>query len=115
MGLSASNRVPFRGLEVLPTKATDTWAFGMTLYELLSRNMPYAHLRREAQVIPAIMQGELPHRPASFNEWPHSRKLLWDICQSCWHKDPKARPTMNDVVKQLESIITLQPMLDRQS
>ncbi|EJD08241.1 uncharacterized protein FOMMEDRAFT_138179 [Fomitiporia mediterranea MF3/22] len=45
------------------SEQSDIWAFGMTIYELLTRKRPYYHLVCDPQVITSIICGELPRRP----------------------------------------------------
>ncbi|KLO13729.1 kinase-like protein [Schizopora paradoxa] len=83
----------------VPNKKSDVWAFGMVIYELLSRDMPYSHVRDKNQVMMYIYQGRLPKKPAgidtlSDNELNYE-KQLWDLCKSCWAQEPKDRPTMD--------------------
>jgi len=66
---------------------SDVWAFGVTLWELFSGGAkPYDALP-EKQIMKSVAQGLRPKRPLSC---PDS---TFDIAQSCWNKDPAARPT----------------------
>ncbi|OCB89426.1 kinase-like protein [Sanghuangporus baumii] len=52
--------MPDEGVEPKHSKETDVWAYGMTLYEMISRELPYSHLKQDAHVLLAIMRGEVP-------------------------------------------------------
>lgn len=69
--------------------------------ELLTKRLPYHLLRTNGQVVLAIMQGTLPEEPKHLDELSEGSRELWDICCSCWSKDPKFRPTVRDIVSQL--------------
>jgi len=90
------------------TIATDIWAFGMTVYELLSYDMPYAHIHDRDQVTLAISRGILPSRLKHFDSSAGLNKLiensLWTICKRCWDFDPEARPSISNIVSELEAI-----------
>ncbi|KAI5119294.1 hypothetical protein M0805_008209 [Coniferiporia weirii] len=86
------------------TKESDVWAFGMIVYELLSKERPYAHITIDVQVTISLIRKLLPGRPASFETWPRRRKRVQDVCQSCWNIEPKLRITMARVVKELKSL-----------
>ncbi|THG99472.1 hypothetical protein EW145_g7261 [Phellinidium pouzarii] len=95
-----------------PSKESDVWAFGMTVYkELLAKEIPYAQIRVEYQVIVSIICETLPSRPLSFDNWPEERKEIWKLCELCWTLDPTQRITilMAGVVKCLTA---LRPTVD---
>ncbi|THH06165.1 hypothetical protein EW145_g4263 [Phellinidium pouzarii] len=86
------------------TKESDVWSFGMTVYEMMAKELPYARFRHNGQVIVTLMRKILPTRPASLNAWPEEKQRLWNICESCWNFDPSQRPTMAEIVKQVKAI-----------
>ncbi|KAI5115408.1 hypothetical protein M0805_001221 [Coniferiporia weirii] len=81
------------------SKASDVWAFGMTIYELLAQERPYAHITTETGVIVNVMNRKLPSRPKNLSKRTHA---VWDLCQACWKFNPRLRISMADVVKKLE-------------
>ena len=99
------------------TVESDIWAFGMTALELFTNAPPYAHLRKDAQIIVSIYKGELPARPtaspittSAFGRLGMGMKIkrgvpmddnLWDICKKCWVADPRLRPSTRELSKQL--------------
>jgi len=95
---------------VIPTHtiATDIWAFGMTIYELLSYDRPYTAYKGESQVINAITKGRLPRWPKEFDNNTGCDRFiedkLWAICGVCWNFVPDKRPRMTNIVKDLEDI-----------
>lgn len=77
------------------TFASDVFSYGMILWELASRKIPYENLNNaEVQVL--VSQGEredIPDRtPPTF-----AKLIKW-----CWSQTPKDRPTMAQVVKELK-------------
>ncbi|KAL5525159.1 BCK1_4 [Sanghuangporus sanghuang] len=81
------------------TRASDTWAYGMTVYEMLTKGYPYAHIKFEGQVLASIVNRKLPQLPEALHE--ERRKQLWKICTLCWAWDPSERPTMAEVKNEI--------------
>ena len=95
------------------TKASDVWAYGMTVLvgriscvpvshfnrarpqELITKKSPYSHLKIEGQVLGALIRHDLPSRPQTFEHPSHEQ--LWLICDKCWILDPSHRPEMDEV------------------
>jgi len=92
----------------LHTIATDVWAFGMTIYELLSYDLPYAHIKDRDQVTLVISRGFLPKYPAdcakSIGLNRVLENVLWSICKRCWNTDPGERPDVALLVGELDLI-----------
>ncbi|KAI5120412.1 hypothetical protein M0805_006913 [Coniferiporia weirii] len=86
------------------SKASDVWAFGMTVLVLLTKEPPYSHLSNELQVIVAIMHGGLPPVPEDYEMWPGLYQSLWELCVSCWDISPFRRPTMSNICSALSSL-----------
>jgi len=81
------------------TKYTDVWAFGMTVYELLTKERPFAFLKEDLHVILYISQGRLPKQP-TFSKGPGDatiEQFMWLLCHSCWKTDPHLRPSIGDL------------------
>ncbi|KAI5120415.1 hypothetical protein M0805_006916 [Coniferiporia weirii] len=83
------------------SKASDIWAFGMTLLVFLTRKPPYYHIKSDFRVVPIIMSGELPPVPEDFQSWSEPYKNLWQMCTSCWDKAPRKRPSMSAMASDL--------------
>ncbi|EJC98188.1 WD40 repeat-like protein [Fomitiporia mediterranea MF3/22] len=86
------------------TKQTDIWAFGMAVFELLTRQRPFADLS-DSQAIAAIARNELPVLPPVSEYWASRGKEvlqdLWDVCLDCWERNPADRPDMNSILQKL--------------
>ncbi|KLO19806.1 kinase-like protein [Schizopora paradoxa] len=81
-----------------PNQSSDIWAFGMVIYELLSWNHPYYHLK-EHQAALAIIKGELPQMP-DVSDHSDVFDALWALCGKCWTERSR-RPKAQEIVKSL--------------
>jgi len=94
-----------------PTPASDVWSFGCTAFELLTGQLPYAHCKRDGQVVKDMQNGIPPSGPPGQSPSP---LLTFDprVCtllESCWSFYPSARPQMTRVRTQLEEICAPRP------
>jgi serine/threonine protein kinase len=114
-GLSHSN----------PTKASDTYALGMVIFEvslsigqfsttslklrtvtqILTGSQPFAETKRNESVAIGVVAGKRPVRP------PNSRKMgfsndLWKLLDSCWKAKSAKRPTAKTVREFLQGAAT---------
>ncbi|KLO09791.1 kinase-like protein [Schizopora paradoxa] len=81
------------------TRQTDVWAFGMTVYELLTKDRPFAFLKEDLHVILFVSQGRLPKQP-TFSTIPDVAAIehfMWSLCNKCWNLDPNLRPSMDEI------------------
>jgi serine/threonine protein kinase len=78
----------------------DIYSFGMVLWELLTGRTPYEG-KSQLQVIRMIDMREKERVPE--NADPDYARLI----RACWHEDPKKRPTIMRVMRQLEQIQAL--------
>ncbi|TDL23491.1 kinase-like protein [Rickenella mellea] len=78
----------------------DVYAFAMTVIEILSGNLPFAHIYREGAVILRVIQGERPqHSPGDFTV-----PGLWQLLEECWKQEAYERPDMNEALMYLENL-----------
>ncbi|KAF8600920.1 kinase-like protein [Ceratobasidium sp. AG-I] len=93
---------------VTVTRETDMWSWGMTVLEAMTAQPPYAHRRRDTQVMLDIIGGVLPARPREGLLGRRSEGLdegvgdaLWVLMDKCWRADPRERPTASEVVAEM--------------
>lgn len=88
-----------------PTKAADIYSFAMAILELLTGKHPYAHLKREANVIHSIVEKKMmPPRPKSpeINIWLTDD--LWTLMEQCWSSDADQRPPMSIIAECMNGV-----------
>jgi len=84
-----------------PTKESDCYSLGMTMYEVLSGRVPFSECSLLA-VTWKIVEGERPTRPqGAEGEW--FTDDIWGILEHCWKPMPEERIRVADVLQGLES------------
>ncbi|KAF7819164.1 protein kinase and PP2C-like domain-containing protein isoform X1 [Senna tora] len=100
----------------LHTEKSDVYSFGVTINELLTGVVPYTDLRAEAQAhtvlemnyteqqltAAVVSDGLRPVLAAQELGVPSS---LLSLIQKCWDANPENRPSFDDIVEELDSII----------
>ncbi|KZP04035.1 kinase-like protein [Athelia psychrophila] len=91
------------------TKATDIYAYAMTVYELFSGIYPFTdQFVNDFKVIRAVGQGTRPSRPTDSRAIGRGLDdAVWEITNECWAQDPHSRPTSETVVSRLEGLLGL--------
>lgn len=86
------------------TAEMDAWAFGMTALELFTRQPPFHDIESRSVVISRVTNGPAPSRPSNVSTYFRMTDGWWKICCSCWQHDPPLRPSMLDIVSQVNQI-----------
>lgn len=95
--------------DLAPTKESDVWSLGMTIYELLTRGIPYAGLS-DFQAMVGIVQGRLPSPPQNITEQTLLKKTLWSLCKACWAANPADRPSLTSIQSRFYDPAALQQL-----
>ncbi|KAJ7777191.1 kinase-like domain-containing protein [Mycena metata] len=80
----------------LPRPPSDIYAFGMTLYELYTDEIPLTAVPYGDFIELVFQIGVRPERPEE-DESPRMNDGIWDLAERCWDRDPKARPTARQI------------------
>ncbi|KAJ3995497.1 kinase-like domain-containing protein [Lentinula boryana] len=72
----------------------DVYAFGCTIIEILTQNLPFHHCKTEYTVFCALMRGERPDRPPK-KEWFTDN--IWALTTHCWAQNALDRPSSREV------------------
>lgn len=106
--------------------ASDTYAFGITIAEVISRlcgtirllivfndvalqvlggDIPFNQFRSwsEAAIIKAVLLGQRPWLKPTHSPTGKPYQPLWNIATSCWMEQPSSRPEMAKVLASLRS------------
>ncbi|KAG8217352.1 kinase-like domain-containing protein [Butyriboletus roseoflavus] len=90
------------GEDTTPTMASDVFAFGMSILELLTMKPPYSHRRRDISVVQDLLQGALPPRPEEPEAVSWTSDELWETLNGCWKWNPEARMPAKELSPCLE-------------
>ncbi|KAG8900010.1 Leucine-rich repeat serine/threonine-protein kinase 2 [Tulasnella sp. 403] len=84
--------------------SSDVYAFGMTIFEVLSGKLPFWNYDADSAIMFAVMfQYERPSQEPGFSPLGKSYDWLWNLASKCWATLPNSRPSMIDVVHLFES------------
>jgi serine/threonine protein kinase len=72
------------------------YSFRMTCYEILTGGIPFDGVR--ASDYDMVLSGKRPELPSNLNP------KMKDFMNRCWHQDPEARPTFNEIVGDLKKL-----------
>ncbi|KAJ7916249.1 kinase-like domain-containing protein [Mycena leptocephala] len=92
----------------LPRTPSDIYAFGMTLYELYTGEIPMSAVPHNDFIELVFRLGVRPDRPDE-DECPGLGDAIWDLAERCWDKDPKVRPTARQLHDEIKILITKGP------
>ncbi|XP_068456200.1 tyrosine-protein kinase receptor TYRO3-like [Clinocottus analis] len=80
------------------TTQSDVWAFGVTMWEVLTRGQtPYPGVEN-SEIYEYLIKGERLKRPAG------CREDIYEVMHSCWSPVPKCRPSFQHLAAQLEAL-----------
>ena len=81
----------------------DVYSYGMTLYELVARQLPW-NGRALWDIAPSVIEGKRPTYPEGIEVNPE----LHAVIEWCWSQNPEDRPRMSEVVQRLH------PMMEKE-
>ncbi|XP_053139165.1 tyrosine-protein kinase receptor TYRO3 isoform X2 [Hemicordylus capensis] len=83
----------------LYTTHSDVWAFGVTMWEIVTRGQtPYAGIEN-AEIYNYLISGNRLKQP------PECLEDVYDLMCRCWHSEPKLRPSFGALKLQLEMVL----------
>jgi serine/threonine protein kinase len=86
--------------ECVPTMASDIYSYGMTCYEILSRQAPFESVRNDLTIMRKVINGIRPERLDLYNPG-----RIWTIIVQCWAQDPDKRPSTQSALKLIRNAV----------
>jgi len=87
-----------------PTRESDCYALGMTIYEVLSGEVPFAQEDIEVIVAFKVLHGKRPNRPQE-TQGGWFTDGLWETLELCWKRQPGDRPGLDTVLQRLQGVM----------
>ncbi|XP_067678570.1 serine/threonine-protein kinase mos-like [Haliotis asinina] len=84
-----------------PSLQADIYSYGVTLWQMLSRETPYANENQHVVIFGVVAYGLRPKNPVIGDE-PFD-KLYQDLYTQCWVAEPDDRPTSTELMEILET------------
>ena len=79
--------------------SVDVYSFVIIVWQILNGDVPFQGMGRKAFMQRVVAGGE---RPRPSRGWP---KPFWDLLQRCWSEDKELRPTFEEILQELDSLI----------
>ncbi|KAG8895413.1 hypothetical protein FRB99_000602 [Tulasnella sp. 403] len=90
--------------EASKSYASDVYAFGMTIYEVLTGKEPFYDCKEYGTLLTRVIkENQRPPRGPEESPNGESYSYLWDTAERCWKKDRDERPSMADVLRWLQN------------
>jgi len=85
--------------ESRPTKQSDCYALGMTIYEVLSGQVPFSQYSIFA-ITCRVLDGDRPTRPEG-EQKAQFTDGIWEMLELCWKPQPGDRPNAEAILLDL--------------
>jgi len=85
------------------TKA-DVYSFGMVLWEMIAKELPFKTLMLDRQIEELILQGDRPEIPS------YCPAAFGSLLEQCWSQDPEMRPPFTVIKDQLVTFLAYVPL-----
>jgi len=85
----------------------DVYSFGISLYEFITLQEPFQEYEQLSDFLAAICQKKNPARPKIPEDSLLCPESLRKLAESCWHANPKKRPSFEEVVKEMNKNVLI--------
>ncbi|CUA71091.1 Tyrosine-protein kinase SPK-1 [Girardia tigrina] [Rhizoctonia solani] len=81
---------------------SDVYALGMTLYEVMTSQLPYYGKSDVLVILLVVQKREPPERPESIPDGHETMDKLWELLLRCWSFEPMTRPSAVEVAETMK-------------
>jgi len=85
-----------------PSKASDVYALSLLFWQIFSGKIPFSNIR-DVTAIVRIVKGRRPLRTQQCDEAGLNDEL-WVLIGQCWAQDEQLRPSISEVVREVERL-----------
>ena len=78
-------------------KKTDVWSYGVTVWEIVARQDPYAGMD------PLTVATQVCYQGLRLELLPHTPPILSDLMHAVFQEDPNARPDFKQICREMRS------------
>ncbi|KAG8959508.1 hypothetical protein FRC05_007721 [Tulasnella sp. 425] len=90
---------------------SDVYAFGMTIAEVLTGEVPFPELRTDGAVIRAVLiEGKRPPKNPAVSSAGLSYGNVWAVAEACWYAVPEERIPMSEALQRIQEDPALSAM-----
>ncbi|CAM9424975.1 unnamed protein product, partial [Hapterophycus canaliculatus] len=79
------------------TYKSDVYSFGIVVWEVFSRERPWANKTRPTDILTAVLRGD---RPSFRGDAPAD---IVDIAMACWSGEPNERTTFRAILERMKA------------
>lgn len=83
------------------TESADVYSYGILVWEVLTRETPFANMNPQSVAFQAAVQGLRPPMPKDITP------QLASLMEQCWHAEPLQRPPFTSIVLELSTVSQL--------
>lgn len=80
-------------MPVAASKCCDVFSYGMVMYEIFAKKIPFSEVEEGVEVVTQIRSGKRPKIPQKVP--PHIKQIM----ESCWKEKPQDRPTFEKILE----------------
>lgn len=82
----------------------DVYSFAIVLWGVLTQKKPFADEKNILHIMVKVVKGHRPELPPVCRARPRACSSLIRLMQRCWHEDPRARPTFQEITSETEDL-----------